>query len=182
MRSKQVHVVSGAPVCEVGRYQRRGELHGRLRQERRAGMRRVREENGTGRPAFGMALREHLLRVRVRGTAHPLPATRPFRGRRADRSTRRRATPLAYPLRLGQRRWSNGSDRLYSSRPWNQIQEKSSGEPQERKQDDAAGSADAAADAAGPGGARERDRYRERRWWGREGDDDRRYGARLHRD
>src|SRR5829696_8963543 len=95
MRSKQVHVVSGASVCEVGRYQRRGELYGRLRQERRAGVRRVREENGTGRPAFGMALREHLLRVRMRGAAHALAPTRPSR-ERAGRNTRRRALPLAY--------------------------------------------------------------------------------------
>src|ERR671910_158167 len=56
------------------------------------------------------------------------------------------------------------------------------GESQKCKQDDAAGSADAAADAAGSGGARERDSYRERRRWGCEGDDDRQHGARLHRD
>src|SRR5215210_1549623 len=96
MRSKKVHVVTGAPVCEVGCCQRRGELHGRLRQERCAGVRRVRGKNGTGRPAFGMVLREHLLRVRMRGAAHALPATRPSRESRAGRNTRRRALPLAY--------------------------------------------------------------------------------------
>jgi hypothetical protein len=91
-----VHVVTGAPVCEVGRYQRRGEWHGRLRQECSAGVRRVRGENGARRSAFGVVLREHLLRVRVRSATHSIPTTRPFRDGRTGRDTSRRAPPLAY--------------------------------------------------------------------------------------
>src|SRR5215218_5469490 len=71
-------------------------VNGRLRQERRAGVRSVRGENGTRRSAFGMVLREHLLRVRVRGAAHACGPARSFRGGRAVRDAGRRASPLAH--------------------------------------------------------------------------------------
>src|SRR5215210_6333400 len=94
MRSKKVHVVTGSPACEVGRYQRRGEWHGRLRQGRCAGVRRVWREDGTRRSALGMALREHLLRVRVWGPTHALTSARPCKDAQTGRNTRRRALSL----------------------------------------------------------------------------------------
>src|SRR5918992_4988145 len=106
---RQLYVVPGAPVCEVGRYQPRVESQGGLRQEFRAALRRVR----------GPKVVARLVRSLI----------------------------LMWSIDL-----EPGSVR---------------GESQKCKQDDAAGSADAAADAAGSGGARERDGYRARRRWGR---------------
>src|SRR5215203_2526156 len=60
---------------------------GRFRQEHRTAVRRVWGEDRARRPGLGMELREHLVRVRVRGAAYALEPAGPPGGGRAGRAT-----------------------------------------------------------------------------------------------
>ena len=71
--------------------------HGRLFCECCAVVRGVRREDGPGRSAFGVALREDLLRVRVRCAPHALGQTRARRSERANRDGCSGVLPLDNP-------------------------------------------------------------------------------------
>ena len=71
--------------------------HGRLFWECCAVVWGLRREDGPGRSALGVALREDLLRVRVWGTPYAPGPARFHRSERANRGGYRRALPLGDP-------------------------------------------------------------------------------------
>jgi hypothetical protein len=80
--------------------------HGRIIWECCAVVRGVRREVRLGRPALGVALRENLLRMQVRGAPHARGSTRARRSERANRARHRGALPLGGP------RWRTRRPRL----------------------------------------------------------------------